>query len=92
MITAFHQIEVVMLALVITTLCCGSIIIFAMQTKYDITRYVSRRRFRFNSFGSLRTSVRLLLTSLCPFLTSLRPNWTSKDRFLWTSLACPGPV
>ncbi|KAH7724410.1 Uncharacterized protein family UPF0005 containing protein, partial [Aphelenchoides avenae] len=37
MITAFHQIEVVMLALVITTLCCGSIIIFAMQTKYDIT-------------------------------------------------------
>lgn len=57
MITAFHQIEVVMLALVITTLCCGSIIVFAMQTKYDITRYASSYcRFWRNSRGSLPVS------------------------------------
>lgn len=34
------------MALVMTTACCGIIIIFAMQTKYDLTRYGSTPRGR----------------------------------------------
>jgi FtsH-binding integral membrane protein len=37
MICAFHNLQAVLLTLVITTLACGSIILFAMQTKYDLT-------------------------------------------------------
>ena len=37
MICAFHNVESVMLCLIITTIVCGSIIIFSMQTKHDLT-------------------------------------------------------
>ena len=37
-ITSQYKTESVLLALIITTAACGAIIIFAMQTKYDITR------------------------------------------------------
>jgi len=37
MITSLHSAESVVMCLVITTLCCGSIIIFSSQTKYDLT-------------------------------------------------------
>lgn len=38
MITQQFNTESVLLALIITTLSCGTIIIFAMQTKYDLTK------------------------------------------------------
>uniref|UniRef100_A0A914DKB1 Uncharacterized protein n=1 Tax=Acrobeloides nanus TaxID=290746 RepID=A0A914DKB1_9BILA len=37
MICARHKIEFVMIALVITTICCGSVILFASQTRIDFT-------------------------------------------------------
>ncbi|VDO54480.1 unnamed protein product [Haemonchus placei] len=37
MITAHHDIVSVLLTLIICSICCGSIIIFSMQTKYDLT-------------------------------------------------------
>jgi FtsH-binding integral membrane protein len=37
MICSVHKVETVMLTLVITTVVCASIIIFSMQTKYDLT-------------------------------------------------------
>ena len=37
MLCAFKDIKMVALCLMITTLVCGSIIIFSMQTKYDLT-------------------------------------------------------
>jgi len=37
MITARYEIESVFLCLIITTVCCGGIIIFSSQTKYDLT-------------------------------------------------------
>jgi FtsH-binding integral membrane protein len=36
-ICSLYDVQSVMLALIITTLCCGTIVLFAMQTKYDIT-------------------------------------------------------
>jgi FtsH-binding integral membrane protein len=36
-ICSVHRLESVALALVITTLCCGAIIVFSSQTKYDLT-------------------------------------------------------
>ncbi|CAI4223533.1 unnamed protein product [Auanema sp. JU1783] len=37
MITAHHKIETVLFTLIICTICCGGIVIFATQTKYDLT-------------------------------------------------------
>jgi len=37
MITARYEIESVFLCLIITTVCCGGIVIFSSQTKYDLT-------------------------------------------------------
>jgi len=37
MISAMHSLDSVILCLVITTVCCTGIIIFSMQTKYDLT-------------------------------------------------------
>lgn len=37
MITAQYKIESVLMCLVITTVCCAGIILFSMQTKYDLT-------------------------------------------------------
>lgn len=37
MITAYHSIGIVLMCLVITTLSCTAIILFSMQTKYDLT-------------------------------------------------------
>jgi len=37
MIASFHEVNVVFIALAITILCCVSVIVFAMQTKYDFT-------------------------------------------------------
>lgn len=36
-ITAHHKVDTVLLALVICTVCCATVIIFASQTKYDLT-------------------------------------------------------
>jgi FtsH-binding integral membrane protein len=38
MIAARHNIEAVLLTLVITTISCGGIIIFSMTTKIDFTK------------------------------------------------------
>ncbi|KAH7726700.1 Uncharacterized protein family UPF0005 containing protein [Aphelenchoides avenae] len=40
MMTAFHDIETVLVALLVTTLCCTAIIVFAAQTKYDFTSWI----------------------------------------------------
>ncbi|KJH52307.1 hypothetical protein DICVIV_01509 [Dictyocaulus viviparus] len=37
MITVHHNVVSVLLTLIICTICCGSIIIFSSQTKYDLT-------------------------------------------------------
>jgi len=37
MITAHYKIESVLMCLIITTVCCAGIILFSMQTKYDLT-------------------------------------------------------
>ncbi|EYB92964.1 hypothetical protein Y032_0188g1160 [Ancylostoma ceylanicum] len=37
MITVHHNVVSVLLTLIICTICCGSIIIFSTQTKYDLT-------------------------------------------------------
>jgi len=37
MITSMYQLQSVLLCLIITTICCGGIIIFSSQTKYDLT-------------------------------------------------------
>lgn len=37
MICSMYKIETVVLTLIITTIVCGAIIVFSMQTKYDIT-------------------------------------------------------
>jgi len=37
MISAHYALESVLMCLVITTVCCGGIIIFSMQTKHDLT-------------------------------------------------------
>lgn len=39
MITSFHNVVSVLLCLIITAVCCVGIIIFASQTKYDLTRF-----------------------------------------------------
>jgi hypothetical protein len=40
MITAMYSIESVLMCLIITTICCGGIILFSMQTKYDLTQFI----------------------------------------------------
>lgn len=40
MITAYHDFVSVLLALLVTTLCCTAIIVFAVQIKYDLTSLI----------------------------------------------------
>jgi len=40
MITSLHRIESVALCLIITAVCCGTIVLFASQTKYDLTSMI----------------------------------------------------
>lgn len=40
MITAHYSIESVLMCLIITTVCCGGIILFSMQTKHDLTSMI----------------------------------------------------
>ncbi|VDD89703.1 unnamed protein product [Enterobius vermicularis] len=37
MVCSYHRVESVLMCLIITTVCCGGIIIFSIQTKYDLT-------------------------------------------------------
>lgn len=39
-LSAFYNIESVLICLIITAVCCGSIIVFSMQTKYDLTSMI----------------------------------------------------
>lgn len=38
-ITIHADTEIVLIALVMTTLCCAATIIFAMKTKFDVTQF-----------------------------------------------------
>uniref|UniRef100_A0A914W5Z1 Uncharacterized protein n=1 Tax=Plectus sambesii TaxID=2011161 RepID=A0A914W5Z1_9BILA len=40
MITAMYDVQSVLMAMGITTACCAGIIIFSMQTKYDLTSWI----------------------------------------------------
>lgn len=46
MITSFHNVVSVLLCLIITAVCCVGIIIFASQTKYDLTRFFFFFKYR----------------------------------------------